>query len=83
MRPFHGTFPVIQLKLATPPLPPQTTLLGGGGGVGNDGMNPKPNKKLLLGAESYVTITWKGFFTQSQVLLPSIIGLQRGGGRKA
>ena len=40
---------------------------------GDDGMNPKPNKKLSLGAESYGTIAWKGFFTQSQVLLSSIV----------
>ena len=39
-------------------------------------MNPKPNKKLSLGAGSYVTITWKGFFTQSQVLLSSIVASQ-------
>ena len=32
-------------------------------------MNPKPMKKLSLKAECYVTITGKGFFTQSQVLL--------------
>ena len=25
-------------------------------------MNPKPNKKLSLGAEFYGTIAWKGFF---------------------
>ena len=51
-----------------------TTLLGevGGGGGGDDGMNPKPHKKLSLGAESYGFIAWKGFFTQSQVLLSSI-----------
>ena len=42
------------------------------GSGGDDGMNPKPNKKLSLGAESYGTIAWKGFFTQSQVLLSSI-----------
>ena len=47
-----------------------TTLLGE---LGDDGMNPKPNKKLSLGAGSYVTIAWKGFFTQSQVLLSSIV----------
>ena len=35
-------------------------------------MNPKPHKKLSLGAESYGFIAWKGFFTQSQVLLSSI-----------
>ena len=39
----------------------------------DDGMNPKPNKKLSLGAESYGTIAWKGFFTKSQVLLSSIV----------
>ena len=65
-----GTFPLILLKLATPPLPPQTklnleqngwnwvlflakTLLGeagggGGGGGEDDGMNPKPNIKIVL-----------------------------------
>lgn len=37
-------------------------------------MNPKPLKKLSLGAESHVTITWKGFCTQSQVLLAAIVG---------
>ena len=45
------------------------------GGGEDDGMNPKPNKKLSLGAESYGTIAWKGFFTQSQVLLSSIVGV--------
>ena len=44
------------------------------GSGGDDGMNPKPNKKLSLGAESYGTIAWRGFFTQSQVLLSSIVG---------
>ena len=39
-------------------------------------MNPKSNQKLLLGARSYVTITWNGFFTQSQVLLSSIVELR-------
>ena len=53
-----------------------TTLLEevGGGGGDDDGMNPKPNKKLSLGAESYGTIAWKGFFKQSQVRLSSIVG---------
>ena len=45
-----------------------------GGSGGDDGMNPKPNKKLSLEAESYGTIPLKGFFTQSQVLLSSIEG---------
>ena len=47
-----------------------------GSGGGDDGMNPKPNKKLSLQAESYGTIAWKGFFTQSQVLLSSIVVLK-------
>ena len=47
---------------------------GGGGGKGGDmrtmGWTPKPIKIFSLGTESYVTIiTWKGFFTQSQVLV--------------
>ena len=50
-------------------------IAGRGGEWGDDGMNPKSNKKLSLGAGSYVTITWKGFFTQYQVLLSSIVGL--------
>ena len=45
---------------------------GGGGGRRNE---PKAAQKLSLGAESYGTIAWKGFFTQSQVLLSSIVGL--------
>ena len=49
------------------------TTLTGEDGLGDDGMNPKPIKKLLLGAESYVTITWKGFFKESQVVLSSIV----------
>ena len=45
------------------------------GGAEDDGMNPKLIKKLSLGAESYVTITLKGFFTRtfSQILLASIV----------
>ena len=41
--------------------------------MGDEGMNLEPIKKLSLGAGSYVTITWKSFFTQSQVLLSSIV----------
>ena len=44
---------------------------GGGGGSGV--INLKLIKKLSFGAESYVTITWNGFFTQSQVLLSTIV----------
>ena len=78
-----GTFPLILLKLLKLATPPPllffaaTTLPGlvgeGEGGGLDDGMNPKPNKKLSLGAESYGTIAWKGFFTKSQVLLSSIV----------
>ena len=41
---------------------------GGWGGGGDDGMNLKPIKKLSLGAEPYVTITWNGFFTKVDLL---------------
>ena len=47
----------------------------GGGEWGGDGIGPKLIKKLSLGAESYVTVTWKGFFTQSQVLFSFIVVL--------
>ena len=47
------------------------------GSGGDNGMNPKPNKKLSLGAESYGTIAWKRFFTQSKVLLSSIVPLRK------
>ena len=40
---------------------------------GNEGMSPKPIQKLLLGAELYVTITWKGFSAVFQVLFTSIV----------
>ena len=42
--------------------------IAGGGGGGDDGMNLKPIKKLSLGAEPYVTITWNGFFVQVDLL---------------
>ena len=38
-------------------------------------MKPKPIQELSLGAESSVTVSWKGFFTQSQVRLASIVDL--------
>ena len=38
--------------------------IAGGSGGGQRDEPKRPNKKLSLGAESYVTITWKGFFTQ-------------------
>ena len=43
------------------------------GGEGNEELSPKPIQKLLPGAESYVTITWKGFSTVFQVLFTSIV----------
>ena len=49
-----------------------TPTLLGRVGAGDDGMNPKPDKKWSLGAGFYQTITWKGFFTQPQVLLSFI-----------
>ena len=44
------------------------TLLGG---RGDDGMNPKLIKKIVI--KRRVTITWKGFFTQSHILLSPIV----------
>ena len=41
---------------------------GVGGGGGDDRMNLTPIKKLSLGAEPYVTITWNGFFTKVDLL---------------
>ena len=49
-----------------------TTLLGEGGGGGRRD-EPKAEPKMSLGAESYGVIACKGFFTQSQVLLSSIV----------
>ena len=83
-----GTFPVILLKLATPPLPPQTklnleqngwnwvlflatTLLGEVGAT--TGWTQSRTQNCPKGAESYGIIACKGFFTQSQVLLSSIV----------
>ena len=43
------------------------------GSGGTTGWTQSRTKKLSLGAGFYVTIAWKGFFTQSQVLLSSIV----------
>ena len=74
-----GPFQVILLKkvpVRSPPTPNKVKICAMGGNecfflpqhcwgeLGDDGMNLKPNKKWLLGAGFYVTITWKGFFTQ-------------------
>ena len=49
-----------------------TTFLGGVGSGGTTD-EPKANQNIvMLGAKSYAKITWKGFFTQSQVLLSSV-----------
>ena len=40
---------------------------------GYEGMNPKPIETLLLAAESYVTVTWMGFSTESQILLSYMV----------
>ena len=43
------------------------------GSGGGDGINPKPNKKLLsLGAGSYVTIAWKGFWHSPKFFCPPL-----------
>ena len=54
--------------------------LGGEGEGGNIArvlgrwrVEPKANRNLSLGAESYVTITLKGFSTVSQILLNLIV----------
>ena len=71
-----GTFPVILLKLATPPLPPQQSWIWSKmdenecffghniarGSGGTTGWTQSRTKKLSLGAGFYVTIAWKGFF---------------------
>ena len=63
-----GTFSVILVK--------GHNIARGRGESGEDGMSPDPIKKLSLGADSYVTITWNGFFTQSQVFLSSIVDVR-------
>ena len=40
---------------------------------GNERMSPKPIQTLLPGAESYLTIIWKGFSAVFQVLFTSIV----------
>ena len=45
------------------------------GEVGERRGEPKAEQKIVLRSRAgfYVTIAWKGFFTQSQVLLSSIV----------
>ena len=45
--------------------------------VGGRWDEPKAEQNLSLGAEFYRTIAGKGLFTQSQVLLSSIVGMTR------
>ena len=83
-----GTFPVILLKLVTPPLPPQTklnlkqngwkwvlfsatTLLGEVGGGRR--YKPKAEQKIVLRSRVLRNNCLEGLFTQSQVLLSSIV----------
>ena len=82
-----GTFPVILLKLASPPLPPKTklnlerngwkwvlflatTLLGEVGGRQDE---PKAEQKIVLRSRVLRNNCLEGLFTQSQVLLSSIV----------
>ena len=53
-----------------------------GGKWGDEGMNPKLIQKLSWGADSYVTITWKGFSTVFQVLSTSILAFGSAKGSK-
>ena len=82
-----GTFPVILLKLVTPPLPPQTklnleqngqkwvlfmatTLLGEVEGRRDE---PKAKQKIVLRSRVVHNNCLEGLFTQSQLLLSSIV----------
>ena len=85
-----GTFPVILLKLVTPPLPPQTklnlkqngwkwelfsatTLLGEVGGGEGRRYKLKAEQKIVLRSRVLRNNCLEGLFTQSQVLLSSIV----------
>ena len=47
-----------------------------GEGMGGRRNEPKGDQNFSIGVESYVPIiTYKGFFTQSQVLLSSIVAV--------
>ena len=54
-----------------------TTLLGGVGERRDEPKAEQKIEKLSLGTESYGTIAWKGFYTQSQVLLSSIVDTKK------
>lgn len=45
--------------------------------LGDEGMNAKPFTKWSLGAESFLTITWKSFFQPSQVVSISTVASQK------
>ena len=81
-----GTFPVIWLKLATPPLPPQTKLdleQNGWkwvlfwattllGEVGGRRDEPKAEQKIVLRVGSHITIAWKGFSHSPKFFCPPL-----------
>ena len=82
------TFPLILVKLATPPLPShpkQSWILskwveiiagveGGGGGVGGLQHEPKADQKIVFSSRVLrKNYMAKGFFAQSQILLSSIV----------
>ena len=66
-----GTFLVILVILATPPLPSQRMLRKIAEGEWEN--KGRIRKCHFEEQSSYVAIIWKGFFTQSQVLLSSIV----------
>ena len=73
-----GTFPVILLKLVTPPLPshPKQSWIWSKMGEnewGDNGINPELNKKLSIRSRVLRNNCLEGLFTQSQVLLSSIV----------
>ena len=84
-----GTFPVILLKLVTPPLPPQTKLNLAQNGwkwvlflatsllgeVEGRRYKPKAEQKIVRRSRVLRNNCLKGLFTQSQVLLSSIVDL--------
>ena len=80
-----GAFPVILVKLATPPLPPQQSWIlnkmgeiicwagEGGGRVGGRREEPKTDQKIVISSRVLCNNYLEAFSTQSQVLLASIV----------
>ena len=71
-----GTFPVILLKLVTPPLPPQTKLNLEQNGwkwvIFSWRYKPKAEQKIVLRSGSYITIAWKGFSHSPKFFCPPL-----------